>query len=251
MAILQGRTAEAIDGKRSCACRCCSTSTDRERQAGRQSRSSSCSRTARPEERAPAMRDPLPRGGDRLGLWPGARRSAEAISAVPAGTTAVRVRPPDRRARRRQERRLRCSDGARPARSRRDLPPDVVFIESGRERSRSGMSDGLTWHLDRRAPGVDQSSPASSSTRRASSSVGSPGPGVGFGELAVTLARSISGEVIKDGHIRHQPGRRFRSRAFRSFPDAPGLEGQLDPLHVDPIEPAPTRAPRGGWSRHG
>lgn len=124
--------------------------------------------------------------------------------------------------------------------------PDVVFLEGGPTAVRSGLSDGLTWRLDRNTPGVNRVKPgvvlyATSlvvgrvlQVQEASAD-----------ELAVTLAPVELGEVIKDGHIRIDQDIDLAAMALRSFPDAPGLEGELEPLRIDPIEPEPTQAGSG------
>lgn len=125
--------------------------------------------------------------------------------------------------------------------------PDVVFLEAGPAAIRSGRSDGLTWNLDRHAAGVDRVKPgvvlyATSlvvgrvlQVKEASAD-----------EVAVTLAPVELGEVIKDGQIRIDQDIDLDGMGIRSFADAPGLEGQLDPLVVEPIEPAPTEGASRG-----
>jgi hypothetical protein len=119
--------------------------------------------------------------------------------------------------------------------------PDVVFLDGGPKAVRSGFSDGLTWHLDRHAPGIDQVKPgvvlyATSVVVGRVLQVQE----VDADAVAVTLAPVDLGEVIKDGHIRIDQDIDLSTIAVRAFPDAPGLEEELAPLQVDPIEPPPT-----------
>jgi hypothetical protein len=121
--------------------------------------------------------------------------------------------------------------------------PDVVFLEAGPRAIRSGLSDGLTWNLDRHAAGVERVQPgvvlyATSLVVGRVLQVKE----VNADELAVTLAPVDLGDVIKDGHISIDQDIDLGAMGVRTFADAPGLEGQLDPLQVDPIEPEPTQA---------
>jgi hypothetical protein len=123
----------------------------------------------------------------------------------------------------------------------------VVFLEGGPAAIRSGRSDGLTWNLDRHAAGVEQVRPgvvlyATSLVVGRVLQVKE----VSADEVAVTLAPVGLGEVIRDGHIRIDQDIDLDGMGMRSFADAPGLEGQLDPLVVDPIEPDPTQGASWG-----
>lgn len=119
--------------------------------------------------------------------------------------------------------------------------PDVVFLEDGQAAIRAVTSDGLTWHLDRHAAGVDQvktgvvlyaTSLAVGRVLKVEES--------GADELAVTLAPIEIGEVIKDGRIKIGQDIDLAGWGIRSLPDVPGLEGELDPIAVDPVEPVAT-----------
>ena len=120
--------------------------------------------------------------------------------------------------------------------------PDVVFLEGGPKAIRSGLSDGLTWNLDRHAAGVDKVK-AGVVLYATSLVVGRvlQVKEVNADEVAVTLAPVDLGDVIKDGHIRIDQDVDLGAMGIRTFADAPGLEGQLDPIQVDPIEPDPTQ----------
>lgn len=127
--------------------------------------------------------------------------------------------------------------------------PDVVFLDAGPSAIRSGFSDGLTWTIDRHTAGVDRIQPGV--VLYATSLV------VGrvlqvqelnADELTVTLAPVDLGEVIRDGHIRIDQDIDLDAMGARVFADAPGLEGQLGALQVDPIEPAPSQA---AWTSGG
>lgn len=119
--------------------------------------------------------------------------------------------------------------------------PDVVFLEGGQSAIRSVTSDGLTWRLDMHAAGVEQVKPGvvlyatSLAVGRVLQVQES-----GADELAVTLAPVGIGEVIKDGHIRISQDIDLAGWGIRSIPDVPGLEDELDPLEIDPVEPAAT-----------
>ena len=121
--------------------------------------------------------------------------------------------------------------------------PDVVFIERGAEAIRSVTSDGLTWTIDRRAPGVENvttgvvlylTSLAVGRVVRVQE--------VSADDLAVTLAPVDLGEVIKDGNIRIDQDIDLAGWGLRSIADTPGLLGELAPLAPEATQAASSRS---------